>query len=197
MLFNADSTAVYTTVKAGLNNVTSGFFSVFPVKDGKVSTKEIRSVPAGSNSMFGGSNLPGTTDIIVADGLFGALRLEINQNWTTTTRFKTVIPGEGATCWTSPSDTTGTTFLSDGFAPHIYEIDQDSGNLIKSYTFPNNNTAYFDTWTGGNYLYALTPQTQTSITVIDISKGRGLATQIQEYIPKDVTIQSQGMLGWN
>lgn len=196
-MFNADSTAVYTTVKAGLSNITSGFFSVFPVEDGKVSTKEIRTSPAGSNSMFGGSNLPGTTDIIVADGLFGALRLEINQNWTTTTIFKTIIPGQGATCWTSLSDTTGTTFLSDGFAPHIYEIDQDTGNLIKSYSFPNNNTAYFDTWVGGNYLYALNPQAQTTITVIDISKGRGMATQIQEYVPKDVTIQAQGMLAWD
>ncbi|KAL9108901.1 MAG: hypothetical protein Q9187_008241 [Circinaria calcarea] len=147
--------------------------------------------------MFGGSNLPGTTDIIVADGLFGALRLGINRNWTTTTKFQVVIPGQGASCWTSPSDETGTTFVADGFAPHIYEIDHDTGSLVKSYTFPNNNTAYFDTWVGGDYLYALTPQNQTTITVIDVSRGRGSATQIQVYVPKAVTIQSQGMLGWN
>ncbi|MCJ1358876.1 MAG: hypothetical protein MMC33_008876 [Icmadophila ericetorum] len=196
--FNSDATALYTTIKSSAGNaLLPGAFVINPVVNGKVTTRSIVSVPAGSNQMFGATNLPNTSDVIVADTGLGALRLAINQkDWTASTISKITIAFEMASCWAVYSYTTNTVFITDGDRNYIYELTVD-GTIISSYTFAQ-NTLYLDPWAAGDFLCSLANNVNgtPAIAVFDIGGGPGTARQVQEYFPVGASVQSQGMAVW-
>jgi hypothetical protein len=75
VFFNADSSALVTTVKGNPTMNSTGFLSVFPVVNSRVSTQETRSSPAGTAVLFGAALLPNSSEIFVTDASFGSATL--------------------------------------------------------------------------------------------------------------------------
>jgi hypothetical protein len=174
--FNADSSALFTTVKGnpGVNN--TGFLSVFPVVNGAVSTTETRSSPAGTAVLFGTALLPNSSDIFVTDASFGSATLSLDGNNDGSVVAKTNIADQKATCWAAFSDVTGTAFVTDVAVNHLVEVDTATGSLINELNSGNGNPGMIDLVSAGNFIYALSPGNESvkaAVTVFDVSGGRG------------------------
>jgi hypothetical protein len=174
--FNADSSALITTVKGdpGVNN--TGFLSVFPVTNGAVSMTETRSSPAGTAVLFGTALLPNSNNIFVTDASFGSATLSLDAKNVASVVAKTSIADQKATCWAAFSDVTGTAFVTDVAVNHLVEVDTATGALIKELQSGNGNPGMIDLVSVGNFVYALSPgngSVKAAVTVFDVSGGRG------------------------
>jgi hypothetical protein len=173
--FNADSSALLTTVKGnpGVNN--TGFLSVFPVANGAVSMKETRSSPAGTAVLFGTALLK-NNNIFVTDASFGSATLSLDAKNIASVVAKTPIADQKATCWAAFSDVTGTAFVTDVAVNHLVEVDTATGTLIKELNSTNGNPGMIDLVSAGNFVYALSPgnaSVKAAVAVFDVSGGRG------------------------
>jgi hypothetical protein len=174
--FNADSSALLTTVKGNPAVNNTGFLSVFPVVNGAVSTTETRSSPAGTAVLFGTALLPKSSDIFVTDASFGSATLSLNAENVANVVASTNITDQKATCWAAFSDLTGTGFVTDVAVNHLVEIDTATGQLVKELLSGNGNPGMIDLVSAGNFIYALSPgngSVKAAVTVFDVSGGRG------------------------
>ncbi|RFU34503.1 hypothetical protein B7463_g1867, partial [Scytalidium lignicola] len=196
VFFNSDSTALLTTVKGDPTVNNTGFLSIFPVANGKVSTQDIRSSPAGTAVLFGTALLPNTNNIFVTDASFGSATLAISNNGIASVAAQTKIADQAATCWAAFSDVTNSAFVTDVAVNHLVEVDTTSGALIKETNLTNGNPGMIDLVSAGNFIYALSPgnaTTKATVTVFDVSGGQGSARQIQNFIVEGVPDSAQGM----
>jgi hypothetical protein len=174
--FNADSTALLTTVKGNPAVNNTGFLSIFPVQNGLVSTKDTRSSPAGTAVLFGTALIPNSSNIFVTDASFGAATLSLNAANVATVSASTKIADQAATCWATISSVTNSGFVTDVAVNHLVEIDTTSGKLIKELQLSNGNPGMIDLEAAGNFIYALSPgnaTTAAAVTVFDVSGGQG------------------------
>lgn len=194
--FNADSTALLTTVKGDPTVNNTGFLSVFPVTNGSVEMQDVRSSPAGTAVLFGTALLPNSNDIFVTDASFGSATLSLSSSNIASVSTSTKITDQAATCWATFSDVTGTAFVTDVGVNHLVEIDTSTGQLIKELSLQNGNPGMIDLVSKGNFVYALSPgnkTTKAAVTVFDVSGGQGTAKQIQNFNPTGVEDSAQGM----
>jgi len=173
--FNADSTALITTVKGDPTVNNTGFLSIFPVNNNTVSTQETRSSPSGTAVLFGTALLP-DNNLFVTDASFGSATLSLSSSNIATVSASTKIADQAATCWATFSDVTGTAFVTDVGVNHLVEVDTTTGALIKETNLTNGNPGMIDLVSAGNYIYALSPgnaTTKAAVTVFDVSGGQG------------------------
>jgi len=195
VFFNADSSALITTVKGnpGVNN--TGFLSVFPVVNGRVSTKEVRSSPAGTAVLFGTAPLQ-NGELFVTDASFGSATLALSSANIATVAAFTKIAGQKATCWATFSDVTGTAFVTDVAVNRLVEIDTATGAIIQVTNSTNGNPGMIDLVGPGDFVYALSPGNATvkaAMAVFDVSGGRGSAKEVQNFNLAGVTDSAQGL----
>ncbi|KAH8802847.1 hypothetical protein F5884DRAFT_486874 [Xylogone sp. PMI_703] len=196
VFFNSDSTALLTTVKGDPTVNNTGFLSIFPVENGKVSTKDVRSSPAGTAVLFGTALLPETNNVFVTDASFGSATLAISGNNTASVAAQTKIADQAATCWAAFSDVTKSAFVTDVAVNHLVEVDTTTGKLIKETNLTNGNPGMIDLVAAGNFVYTLSPgnaTTKAAVTVFDVSGGQGTAKQIQNFVVDGAPSSSQGM----
>ncbi|TVY57955.1 hypothetical protein LCER1_G002355 [Lachnellula cervina] len=197
--FNADSTALLTTVKGNPMVNNTGFISAFPVDNGSVSPQEMRSSPNGTAVLFGVTLLPGSNDkIFMTDASFGAATVSLSAGLIGSTAASTKIDGQMATCWATFSGATGTAFVTDVLVNHLVEIDPASGAIVKATAGATGNLGMIDLEGKGNFIYALAPGNTTAgtpamVTVWDVSGGKGTAKVVQNFAPQGVTDTVQGM----
>lgn len=174
--FNADSSALLTTVKGDPTVNNTGFLSVFPVVNGAVSMTETRSSPAGTAVLFGTALLPNSNDIFVTDASFGSATLSLDAKNVASVAASTKIADQKATCWAAFSDVTGTAFVTDVAVNHLVEVDTKTGQLVKELVSSNGNPGLIDLVSAGNFVYALSPgnaSVKAAVTVFDVSGGKG------------------------
>lgn len=174
--FNADSTALITTVKGDPTVHNTGFLSIFPVVNNAVSTQDVRSSPAGTAVLFGSALIPNSSNIFVTDASFGSATLSIAANNTADVSASTKIADQAATCWAAISDVTNSAFVTDVGVNHLVEVDTTTGRLIRELNSTNGNPGMIDLVSAGNFIYALSPgnaTTKAAVTVFDVSGGQG------------------------
>ncbi|TVY43811.1 hypothetical protein LSUB1_G002161 [Lachnellula subtilissima] len=197
--FNADNTALLTTVKGNPMVNNTGFISAFPVQNGCVSPQETRSSPNGTAVLFGVALLPGSNDkIFMTDASFGAVTVSLSAGLTGSTDASTKIDGQMATCWATFSEATGTAFVTDVLVNHLVEIDPATGAIVTATAGATGNLGMIDLEGKGNFIYALAPGNTTggtaaTVTVFDVSGGKGAAKVVQNFAPQGVTDTVQGM----
>ncbi|TAQ86477.1 hypothetical protein B7494_g5199 [Chlorociboria aeruginascens] len=194
--FNADSTALLTTVKGDPTVNNTGFLSVFPVVNNVVSTQDTQSSPSGTAVLFGSALIPGSPNIFVTDASFGSATLALSSSNIATVSASTKIADQAATCWAAFSDVTKSAFVTDVAVNHLVEVDTTSGALIKETNSTNGNPGLIDLVSAGNFIYALSPgnaTTKAAVTVFDVSGGQGSATEIQNFFPAGVADSAQGL----
>ncbi|KAG9228045.1 hypothetical protein BJ875DRAFT_272675 [Amylocarpus encephaloides] len=182
--FNADSTALLTTVKGDPMKNNTGFLSSFPVEDGCVSMTGTRSSPNGTAVLFGSTTLPGTNDIFVTDASFGAATLSLTSKNIGAIKASTKIEGQVATCWATFSSATKTAFVTDVGTNILNEIDVSTGALVKGLDANNGNMGMIDLQAKGNFIYALAPGNMSKVAVFDVSGGQGSVKAVQNFQPK-------------
>lgn len=174
--FNADSTALITTVKGDPTVNNTGFLSVFPVANNSVSTQDVRSSPAGTAVLFGSALVPNSSNIFVTDASFGSATLSLSAQNIASVSASTKIADQAATCWAAISDVTKSAFVTDVAVNHLVEVDTANGKLIKELNITNGNPGMIDLVSAGNFIYALSPgnaTTKAAVTVFDVSGGQG------------------------
>jgi hypothetical protein len=184
--FNAESTALFTTVKGDPAMNNTGFLSVFPVLNNTVSTVETRSSPSGTAVLFGTALLPNTSELFVTDASFGAATLSLSSSNIATVSSSTKILDQVATCWATFSPLTSTAFVTDVAVNHLVEINPFTGMLVRELNLTNGNPGMIDLESAGQFIYALSPgnaTTKAAVVVFDISGGSGTARQVQNFNP--------------
>jgi hypothetical protein len=184
VFFTANDTRLVTTVKGNPTMNETGFISVLPFKDSYSSTFEscdTRSSPSGTAVLFGGVNIPDTSDMFITDASFGATLLSLN---TTTDEVslehKIAIKGQQATCWAAYSQARESVFVTDAAANRLIEINEDGSKIISIIDLENGDPGLIDLQTSGRFVYALSPgngTTPAAITVVDSFQAR----QIQHF----------------
>ncbi|KAI4092004.1 MAG: hypothetical protein L6R37_007642 [Teloschistes peruensis] len=196
VLFNADESALLTTVKGDPRNKITGFLSVLPIINARpAALQDSRYVPDGIALLFGTTLIPGTSDILATDAYFGALTISLDGAPPKTIA-KTVVPGQADTCWAVISPSTGTGFVTDLLVNNVLEIEPLSGRILQNTILPNNNPGMTDPVAVGKLLYALSPglgNMSPSVAVVDVSKRP--AQQIQNFAFKYGSKSAQG-LAW-
>ncbi|KAI4144530.1 MAG: hypothetical protein L6R39_004141, partial [Caloplaca ligustica] len=160
VLFNADESALLTTVKGEPTRNTTGFLSILPVHNGCPAARDIRSSPAGTAVLFGFALIPGTTDLFVTDAAFGTVTLSTSGAAPAVLQ-RTTIPGQRATCWTAISPLTNTAFVTDPALNRIVEVDTKSGEILQITNLNNGNAGNTDMVAGGKMVYVLSAGNET------------------------------------
>ena len=184
VFFAEDDTRLITTVKGDPATNNTGFISVLPFKDAYSSvfeSEDIRSSPSGTAVLFGGIEIPETSDFLITDASFGAAYLSLND---TTNEFsikdKITIAGQKATCWAAYSRARESVFVTDAAVSRLIEISEDGSKIMSMLDLENGDPGLIDLQTAGRFVYALSPgngTTSAAITVVDSFKGR----QIQHF----------------
>ncbi len=162
-----------------------GFVSVFLVDPitGTVATQDTQTTPSGTAVLFGGVTIPGTNNALVSDAAFGAAILDLGN--LTQPVATTVIPNQGATCWSVYYGETNTGFVTDPTLNRLVEVDAQTGELILDLQVQNSNRGMLDLSITGEMLYALAPGNGTMpprVAVFDISGGRASAREVQNFL---------------
>lgn len=195
-LFNEDGTQLLTTVKGNPAVNTVGFFSSFPVKDGKVSMHGTQSPPAGTAVFFGVTNIPRSSDILVTDASLSAAILSVSPSGIATTTNILKISNQAATCWATYSSAIGTSFVTDVGVNRLAEVMPSTGALDRVFNSHNGNPGMIDLAPSGKFVYALSPGNQTvetAVAVFDVVTG-GKITEVQHFKVEGVGRSSQGMV---
>lgn len=199
VFFTADESRLITTVKGDPNTNKTGFISVLPFKDSCSSTFEdadIRSSPSGTAVLFGGVNIPNTSDLFITDASFGATLLDLNQTTEKVSlKQKVTIKGQQATCWAAHSQARESFFVTDAAVNRLVEISEDGSKIMSILDLAaNGDPGLIDLEVSGRFVYSLSPgngTTPAAITVVDSFKG----SQIQHFSLDKLGAgkQSQGM----
>lgn len=196
-LFNADASALITTVKGNPATNKTGFVSVLPIDaNGCPAKKDIRSTPANTAVLFGSVLIPHSQPptLLATDASFGATTLALSPKSQLTTLTHTKIANQAATCWATFSPHTKTAFVTDVAVNHIVEIDPAGGTILQSTTLPNTNPGMIDLAAAGNFVYALSPKGKasgTNVVVLDISVKP--AKQVQSFAVQAVGGSAMGL----
>ncbi|KAJ5654756.1 hypothetical protein N7490_001759 [Penicillium lividum] len=198
VFFTADESRLITTVKGDPSKNKTGFISVLPFKDARSLTFEdydIKSSPSGSAVLFGGVNVPDTSDLFITDASFGTTLLSLNH---TTDKLvlehKVTIKGQGATCWAAYSQARNSFFVTDAAVNRLVEINKDGSQIMSMLELTNGDLGLTDFQVSGRFVYALSPGNGTipaAVTVVDSFEGR----QIQHFLLGNLGagMRSQGM----
>lgn len=196
--FNSDSTALITTVKGNPMDPTGafpGFISVFPVdENGQVATTDTQTTPAGTAVLFGTAPIPGTNNVLTTDASFGSATLDLTN--LAAPIATTNVTDQAATCWATISSLTGTGFVTDVGVNRLVEVDLQTGELVNEVFSQNGNPGMIDLQASGSMVYALAPgngSTPASVTVFDISAGKGTAVEVQNFAVEGADNRAMGM----
>ncbi|KAF3401692.1 hypothetical protein F1880_009969 [Penicillium rolfsii] len=184
VFFAADDTRLITTVKGDPSSGRTGFVSVLPFKDPISSifqNHDIRTSPPGTAVLFGGVEIPGTSNLLVTDASFGATILELNDITNEISlKQKIVIENQKATCWAAYSRARESIFVTDAALNRLVEVSKDGSTTVKIVDLKNGDPGLVDLQIVDRFVYALSPgngTTVAAITVFDTFQGR----QIQHY----------------
>ncbi|KAJ6033640.1 uncharacterized protein N7446_008067 [Penicillium canescens] len=198
VFFTANDTRLITTVKGDPNTNKTGFVSVLLFKDSRSYTfesRDTRSSPSGTAVLFGGVNIPDTSDLLITDASFGATLLNLNSTTNKVSIQRTlVIEGQKATCWAAYSHARESVFVTDAAANRLIEISEDGSKIMSTLDLKNGDPGLIDIQISGRFVYALSPgngTTPAAITVVDSFQGR----QIQHFMLNKLGVgkRSQGM----
>ena len=194
IMFNSESSALITTVKGDPAKNNTGFVSTFPVINCAVSTKDTQTSPAGTAVLFGTTLIPGTSNVLATDAAFGFAVLDLNN--LSKPLVTTKIADQAATCWAVVSPTTNTGFVTDVGVNHLVEVDLTSGAVVHELNSMNGNPGMIDLQAAGTKVFGLSPgngTTKASVTVFDVSGGRGSAKEVQNFAVDGADKNAQGM----
>jgi hypothetical protein len=198
VFFTANDTRLITTVKGDPNTNKTGFISVLPLRDSSSSVFErhdTRSTPSGTAVLFGGVNIPDTSELFITDASFGATVLDLNPTTDKVSlQHKMVIQGQKATCWAAYSQARESVFVTDAAANRLVEISNDGSKILSIIDLKNGDPGLVDLQICGRFVYSLSPgngTTSAAITVVDSFKGQ----QIQHFMLDKLGAgsRSQGM----
>ncbi|KAI2717499.1 hypothetical protein CBS147332_4379 [Penicillium roqueforti] len=167
VFFAANDTRLITTVKGDPSAGKAGFVSVLPFKDSCSSVFEshdIRSSPPSTAVLFGGVEIPGTSDLFITDASFGA----------------TVLSLDDVTDEVSSTRSPSKARKPRVGLPTILEVRNDGSKILTILDLRNGDPGLTDVRAIGHYVYALSPgngTTVAAITVVDSFEGR----QIQHF----------------
>ncbi|KAL5000848.1 hypothetical protein BDV10DRAFT_199782 [Aspergillus recurvatus] len=192
VLFSADESVLYATVKGDGTAKNTGFFSVFPIKYGNspdtaatLSRKDIRSSPNGTGQLFGSAVIPFSDVIFVTDPGFGAVVMSVDRTtYEAELVAKTVIPDQTATCWAVYSAKTNSIFVTDAAVNRLVELDAVDARILRSTSLPNDDPGLVDLVVVDRLVYSLSPgngTTDAAITVFDIESNQ----QVQHFPLKE------------
>ncbi|KAI1836862.1 hypothetical protein DTO006G1_5752 [Penicillium roqueforti] len=184
VFFAANDTRLITTVKGDPSAGKAGFVSVLPFKDSCSSVFEshdIRSSPPSTAVLFGGVEIPGTSDLFITNASFGATVLILDDvTDEVSLKHKITIEGQKATCWATYSPLRESVFLTDAASNRLVEVRNDGSKILTILDLRNGDHGLTDVRAIGHYVYALSPGNGTkvaAITVVDSFDGR----QIQHF----------------
>jgi len=187
ILFSEDSKKLLVSVKGV--PPTPGFVASWDVADdGSLSANFTASPPAqGGLLPFSMSIIPGKNAVLATDAGIGFSTFDLSTLGAEGTAKSQVFPieSQGATCWSSFSQKTGSFFLTDIRTDIVTEVaiaDDLSGNVIKQYPLvPGSATIdnAIAALPNNDFLYVLSANT-TSIDVLALN-GQGQATKVQAF----------------
>lgn len=184
VFFAANDTRLITTVKGDPTSGKTGFVSVLPFKDSSSSVFEshdIRSSPPGTTVLFGGVEIPGTSDLFITDASFGAAVLSLNDDTNEISLKQNItIENQKATCWAAYSRARDSVFVTDAAFNRLVEISNDGSKILTTVELKNGDPGLIDLKINDRFVYALSPgngTTVAAITVFDSFQGR----QIQHF----------------
>lgn len=155
-----------------------------------------QSSPAGTAVLFGVTNIPGSSDILVTDASFGAAILSVSPSGTGTTANILKIANQAATCWATYSSVIGTGFVTDVGVNRLVEVIPSTGALGRVFNSHNGNPGMVGLAPSGKFVYALSPGNQTvetAVAVFDVVTG-GKITELQNFKVEGVGRSSQDMV---
>lgn len=200
-LFNADASALITTVKGDPTTNNPGFVSVLPIQDACPVTPDIRSSPNGTAVLFGSVIIPSNRSsrssppvLFATDASFGATTLSLSPSFEFSSLTKTTIAGQTATCWATFSALTRTAFVTDVLKNRLVEIDPSTGKILQTTTIANKNPGMIDLASAGQFIYALSPASpgiQGTVVVMEV--GNGAARLVQTFGSNAVGSAAMGM----
>lgn len=199
VFFTENDTRLITTVKGDPTTNNTGFVSVLPFEDSWSSTtpkgRDVRTSPPGTAVLFGGVNIPDTSDLFITDASFGATLLDLHETTDKVSLLhKTVISGQKATCWAAYSKARRSVFVTDAGVDRLIEIGADDSKIRSTLDLNNGDPGLVDLKVSGRFVYALSPgngTTPAAITVVD--SFRGLQIQHFDLEKLGVSKRSQGM----
>lgn len=200
VLFSADESVLYATVKGDGTGNNTGHLSIFPILYGdspetppNLSREDIRSSPNGTGLLFGSAIIPSSDIILVTDPGFGAAVLSVNRSTHEAGLVaKTIIPGQTATCWAAYSVKTNSIFVTDVAVNRLVELDAVDARILRTTSLPNHDPGLVDLVVVDRLVYALSPgngTTDAAITVFDIEKNQ----QVQHYSLKALGVGPAAM----
>ncbi|CBF84006.1 predicted protein [Aspergillus nidulans FGSC A4] len=200
VLFSADESVLYATVKGDGTANNTGHLSVFPVLYGDspetpptLSREDTRSSPNGTGLLFGSAIIPSSDTILVTDPGFGAAVLSVNRSTHEAGLVaKTIIPGQTATCWAAYSAETNSIFVTDVAVNRLVELDAVDARILRITSLFNHDPGLVDLVVVDRLVYALSPgngTTDAAITVFDIEKNQ----QVQHYSLKALGVGPAAM----
>jgi len=186
ILFSEDSKKLLVSVK-GLPP-TPGFVASWDVEDdGSLSADFIASPPAqGGLLPFSMSIIPGKNAVLATDAGIGFSTFDLSTLGAAGTTAKSQvfpIDGQGATCWSSFSQKTGSFFLTDVRTSIVTEVaiaDDLSGKIVKQYPLTPGSATIDNAIAklpANDFLYVLSANA-TSIDVLALN-GQGQAAKLQ------------------
>ena len=196
LLFSRDEQTLYAMVKGNKTQSQPGGIAAYPVTDGTPATTPVSNNGInGTAVLFGTTTIPGTTNLFATDASFGAAILTSKGGSTLSLQSTAKIADQKATCWIAISPFTKTAFVTDVGANHLVEMDTCTGQIIKEYQLTTPNQGMIDLQAAGQFIYALSPSANvsTAIQVFDVSGGKGMAKQIQNFLPTGANATVQGM----
>ncbi|KAJ5545573.1 hypothetical protein N7494_003158 [Penicillium frequentans] len=138
--------------------------------------------PPGTAVLFGGVNVPLTSDLFITDASFGTTLLSLNHTTEKLSlKHKVTITGQGATCWVAYSMARKSFFVTDAAVNRLIEISKDGSEIMSMLDLTNGDLGLTDLQVSGRFVYALSPGNGTipaAITVVDSFAGH----QIQHFL---------------
>lgn len=203
LFFSQDNKRLYAPVKGdGLGD--DGWISVFPVVNGSVATKDIRTTPSGIEFLFGGFQVPNSDNtIFLSDSSFGAVVLKFDDKGNATLVGKGVAsPAVTALCWAQYSNVSQSAWVTSPVSNSLLAYDVDTAAVIGQTNITNPNGGLGDFVVPGKYLYGLATGasngTVAGIAVVDISKGPTSPETVQFFsIGHGVNNYAAGMAYWS
>jgi hypothetical protein len=202
IFFSTDNTRLFVPVK-GNTKGDNGFISVFPVENGKVAAKDVRSTPDGIELIFGGFQVPGSANkIFVSDSAFGAVVLEFDDENHATLVGKFVSdPLVKAICWAEYSPVSKTAWITSPISNTLFALNVETSELVAQTNITNANGGILDFVVPGRYLYGLAVGTNTTgggaIVVVDVSQGPAHPEVVQFFpIGHGVNSLGSGLAYW-
>ncbi|KUJ20110.1 uncharacterized protein LY89DRAFT_682894 [Mollisia scopiformis] len=173
ILFNPSSTALFVTIKG--MPPTPGFIVAWPVlSSGVISSTPMISSPSELVVDFSIDFLGSDSSAVITDASYGASIVSISPTFSVSVAVKTVIPNQGASCWSAYSSRFNTIFVMDGGNPNITLLDPATGAIKGVEVQDAAGKGSFDAKVDRNFLYVL--RGGASVSVLDLTGLVGKGT---------------------